>query len=166
VSSDEQRSPVERRVKRSFEDEALDGAGQPMSRRARQSKRTVEQYIRAGVAPAYMRRLRTIERELERHRRRLGRAHRLLSESCGDDPAEFERRWEAQARGWNFDRVNELIGQHNEWYPIERNLPLDPRTRDYVKIRGRSYRRTELGPEWVLEHFPPVPRRAEEADGA
>ena len=31
-----------------------------------------------------------------------------------------------------FDELNELIGQHNEWYPIERDLPMDLRTRDYV----------------------------------
>ena len=34
---------------------------------------------------------------------------------------------------------------------------MDPRTRDYVKIRGRSYRRTPLTAEWVLELFPTVP---------
>jgi hypothetical protein len=77
------------------------------------------------------------------------------------DPEAFAEQWRARAHEWNFDAVNELIRQHNEWYPIERNLPLDPRTRDYVKIRGRSYRRTEIGPEWVLEHFPPVPRPAD-----
>ena len=32
---------------------------------------------------------------------------------------------------------------------------MDPRTGDYVLIRGRSYRRPVLGPEWVLEQFPP-----------
>src|SRR4051795_5013787 len=32
-----------------------------------------------------------------------------------------------------------------------------PRTRDYVLLRGRSYRRPELGPEWVLERFPARP---------
>jgi hypothetical protein len=31
---------------------------------------------------------------------------------------------------------------------------MDPRTRDYVRIAGRSYRRPVLGPDWVLEHFP------------
>ena len=31
---------------------------------------------------------------------------------------------------------------------------MDLRTRDYVLINGRSYRRPELGPAWVLEHFP------------
>lgn len=163
MSSDDYRSPVERRVKRSFEDETYEG--KPLSRRTRQTRRTVEEYIRAGTAPAYMRRLRKIERELERHKRKLDRAHRLLSESLGDRPDEFARRWSDTARGWNFQAVNELIRQHNEWYPVERNLPLDPRTRDYVKIRGRSYRRTELGAEWVLEHFPPVPRPAQEPGG-
>jgi hypothetical protein len=157
----EQRTPVERHVKRSFEDEALvDSTGQPLTRRQRQTRRTVEQYIRAGVAPAYMRRLKNIDRDLERHRRRLGRLHRALSEEVRD-PEAFAEQWRARAHEWNFDAVNELIRQHNEWYPIERNLPLDPRTRDYVKIRGRSYRRTEIGPEWVLAHFPPVPRPAD-----
>jgi len=31
---------------------------------------------------------------------------------------------------------------------------MDLRTRDFVLINGRSYRRAELGPDWVLEHFP------------
>ena len=138
--------------------------GGPLSRRARQTKRTVEQYIRAGVVPRYMQRLREIERETDRHRRRLDRAHRVLSATHGHDPEEFERRWRDHARNWRFGTVNELIHQHNEWYPIERNLPVDPRTRDYVKIRGRSYRRDRLTPEWILEHFPPVPRIEEEAE--
>ena len=31
---------------------------------------------------------------------------------------------------------------------------MDLRTRDYVLINGRSYRRPLLGPQWVLEQFP------------
>ena len=61
------------------------------------------------------------------------------------------------AATWDFDEVNERIRQHNEWFPIERQLAIDPRTRDYVKSAGRSYRREELTPEWVLEQFPPDP---------
>jgi hypothetical protein len=34
---------------------------------------------------------------------------------------------------------------------------MDPRTRDYVLIHGKSYRRPELGPAWVLEQFPSGP---------
>ena len=47
-----------------------------------------------------------------------------------------------------------LVEQHNDWYPIERQLPMDPRTGDYVRFAGRSYRRPILGPDWILEHFP------------
>ena len=47
-----------------------------------------------------------------------------------------------------------LIEQHNDWYPIERQLPMDPRTGDYVRFAGRSYRRPVLGAHWILEHFP------------
>jgi hypothetical protein len=153
----QQRTPAERHVRRSFEDDALDGSGVELSRRTRQTQRTVEQYIRAGIAPAYMRRLKAIDREIAGHKRGLERLHRRLSEAVSD-PEAFAEQWRARAREWNFNRVNDLIREHNEWYPVERNLALDPRTRDYVKIRGRSYRRTELGPDWVLEHFPPVPR--------
>ena len=56
-----------------------------------------------------------------------------------------------------FDELNELITQHNEWYPVERDLPMNPRTGDYVLVSGRTYRRPVLGPEWVLEHFPAFP---------
>ena len=163
LEDSEHRTPVERRVKRSFEDEALDGSGMPLSRRVRQTRRTVENYLRAGVMPAYMRRLKDIERELDRHRRMLDRTHRRLSETVRD-PDAFAEQWRSRARGWNFARVNELVRDHNEWYPVERNLPLDPRTRDYVKIRGRSYRRAELGADWVLDHYPPAPRPAREPE--
>ena len=64
----------------------------------------------------------------------------------------------AVADAWSFDDLNELIEQHNDWYPIERQLPMDPRTRDYVRFAGRSYRRPVLDTAWVLQHFPPRPR--------
>jgi hypothetical protein len=47
-----------------------------------------------------------------------------------------------------------LIGQHNEWYPIERDLPIDLRTRAYVLINGRSYRREPLSAGWMFAQSP------------
>ena len=78
--------------------------------------------------------------------------HAALREDCSG--REFARRWRAIAHRWRFDELNELIRTHNEWYPVERDLPMDLRTRDYVLVNGRSYRRPVLGPEWILEHFP------------
>jgi len=152
MADEPRRSVVERRIVRSGVDEAREG--KPLSRRARQTRRTVEAYLAAGVMPRYMERLREIEAERANLRRRIGRAYRALKEACGDDREAFARRWRERAHEWSFDDINQLIKEHNDWYPIESGLPLDPRTRDYVPIRGRSYRRTPLSPEWVLEQFP------------
>jgi hypothetical protein len=157
-----ERSPVERHVKRAMIDEES-GYGKPLSRRQRQTRRTLEAYLRAGVVPRYMQRLREIEQERRRHLAWLDRAYKQLLERCGGDTEAFARRWTQTARSWRFDKVNQLVREHNEWYPIERQLPMDPRTRDYVKVRGRSYRREELGPDWVLEHFPARPQDADAA---
>lgn len=151
-SADELRSPLEQRIARSFEDES--GAGQPLSRRARQTRRTVEAYLNAGGIPRYMERLREIDAGIAMHTRRIERAYRRLHESCAGDAALFARRWRQQAERWSFGDLNELIRQHNEWYPVETRLPMDPRTGDYIRRSGRSYRRPQLGPEWVLERFP------------
>lgn len=151
--ADDLRTPVERRLARSLEDDA--GHGKPLSRRTRQTKRTVEAYLRAGVVPRYMERLREIDAGLRSHARRLERSHAVLREQCAGDAELFAARWRARVAAWPFEPLNELIREHNEWYPIEAGLPLDPRTGDYVRRAGRSFRRTEIGPDWALERFPP-----------
>ena len=148
----ELRTPVERRIQRSLEDDA--GHGKPLSRRARQTKRTVEAYLAAGVMPRYMERLAEIDSSLKIQTGRLERTYHALKEDCGDDPATFAHRWRERLQTWPFEHLNALIREHNEWYPIESGLPLDPRTGDYVRRAGRSYRREEIGPAWALERFP------------
>ncbi len=146
------RSAAERLVKQDLD--ASSGLGKPISSRARLSQRTVEAYLKAGVRPRWMERIAEIDRSIAAQKRRLARSHRALREECDGDEAQFAERWRAFAARYRFDELNELIGQHNEWYPIERDLPMDLRTRDYVLINGRSYRREPLSPEWVLRHFP------------
>ena len=58
------------------------------------------------------------------------------------------------AEGWPFEELDELIRTHDEWYPVQRDLPMDLRTRVYLLVNGRSYRRRELGADWILEQFP------------
>ena len=102
-----------------------------------------------------MERVGDIDNAIASERRRLARAHRALRGECVGDPQLFAARWRELARGWRFDAdLKRLIEQHNDWYPIERDLPLNPRTGDYVRVGGRSYRRPVLGPEWILEQFP------------
>jgi hypothetical protein len=119
----------------------------------------VEAYLKGNSRPRYMLRLLEIEGEFRSQLRLLEVAYRELEDACGDDVDRFSRAWRAEAHAWSFGRLNELIHAHNAWYPAEANLAMDPWTQDYVPIRGASYRRVELGADWILEHFPPEPRR-------
>src|SRR3954463_6065966 len=94
------------------------GYGKPLSRRQRQTRRTLEAYLRAGVVPRYMQRLREIQQEGRRHAARLERVYRDLRERYAGDPAGFARQWTDRAHTWDFRAFNQLVREHNEWYPI------------------------------------------------
>jgi hypothetical protein len=147
---DERKAPAERLIRGPLDERDL---GRPLTDRARLTRRSVEDYLRAGGRPRWMERLLEIDRGTKRHRRRLERTYHAMQAEV--PPDEFPARWRATAAGWDFSDLNLLIEQHNDWYPIERDLPMDLRTRDYVRVGGRSYRRTPLDTAWVLEQFPP-----------
>jgi hypothetical protein len=156
-SEDTGRSSVERLLEKNLIDDS--GLGKPLSRRAATTQRSVEAYLKAGVRPRWMERVVEVDQGIAAERRRLDRAYRALLAESGRDRAAFARRWRDLVHGWHYDAaLNELIEQHNEWYPVERRLAMNPRTGDYVPVGGRSYRRPVLGPEWALEQFPATPR--------
>jgi hypothetical protein len=133
-----------------------DADNRQLSRRSMQTARTLEGYFAASAPPRWMERLTSVDHAVERVELELGAAYARLRRAYAGDPAGFAQAWRDHVAGWPFDpEVNELIRQHNDWYPIERRLPFDLRTRDYVLVNGRSYRRPLLTPEWALERFPP-----------
>jgi len=121
--------------------------GGALPRRIRRFRAEPDTYLasRGGPLP-YMQRLRQIDDAIAEHEARLAEAYAV----SGGDRAE----WRRVAERWSFSEVNDLIARHNRWYPIEARLAMDPRTRDYVKIGGRSYRREPLDLAWILERFP------------
>ncbi len=157
AEGDTGRSSVERLLEQNLIDDS--GLGKPLSRRAAPAQRPVEAYLKSGVKPRWMERVVEVDPGIAAERRRLEGAYRALLAEYGRDRAAVARRWHDLARSWRFPpELNALIEQHNEWYPVERRLPMNPRTGDYVPVGGRSYRRPVLGPEWVLEQFPATPR--------
>ena len=129
-------------------------AGKPLRQRLRNFRPDADSAVRALGGPTiWMRRLRAIELELDRHELRLAAAWRALAAET-DDPAEFSREWRATAQRWSFAELNELVARHNRNFPAEARLAMDPRTRDFVKINGRSYLREELDAEWLLARWP------------
>ncbi len=141
--ADDVRTPAEELIRRSRIDDT--GVGAPLTERARQRQRSIEAYLRGEALPRYMQRAAEIDRAVRRHTDALQRAY----EAPG-----ARRRWRQIAESWDFEAVNQLIHEHNEWYPVERDLPMNPRTKDYVLVNGHSYRREVMGPDWILQRFP------------
>lgn len=141
-------------------DEELAGhplKGKPLRRRYRNFTPDPAGYLVSSGGPLpYMQRLKTIDELTQAHLRRLEEAWLALREEC-PGPAAFARRWRERVARWSFDEVNDLIARHNRWYPIESRLPMDPRTGDFVRVGGRSYRRRPLDAAWALERFPAEP---------
>jgi hypothetical protein len=128
--------------------------GQPLRQRLRNFRPDADAAVRAlSGPPLWMRRLRDIENALEWHEVFLEDAWRTVAKEA-DGPEDFARRWEETARTWRFRQINRLIDQHNRNFPIEARLPMDPKTRDFVRINGRPYRRELLDADWILERFP------------
>jgi hypothetical protein len=120
--------------------------GRPIRRRIRNFRAEPDMYLASLGGPLpYMRRLRQIEEEVERHVAALAEAY--AEHGRGDG-------WRAVVERWDFHDVNELIEKHNRWFPIEARLPMDPKTRDFVKVGGRPYRRDPLDATWALARFP------------
>lgn len=119
--------------------------GKPLRQRLRNFRPDAESGIRALGGPlAWMRRLRAIEDALDQHERQLDAAYRET------DPAD----WARVARTWDFSEINELIATHNRFFPAEARLPMDPRTRDFIRINGRRYEREPLDAEWIFKRWP------------
>jgi hypothetical protein len=121
--------------------------GAPLPRRIRRFRPEADAYVASLGGPLpYMRRLREIDDAIEAHRERLEEAY---AGHRGDRAG-----WRRLAGRWNFSEVNDLIERHNRWYPVEARLAMDPRSRDFVKVGGRDYRREPLDAAWILRVFP------------
>jgi len=121
--------------------------GAPLPRRIRRFRPEADAYVASLGGPLpYMRRLREIDDMVAGHLARLEEAY---GANEGDPAA-----WRRLAGRWDFTEVNDLIERHNRWYPVEARLAMDPRSRDFVKVGGRDYRRRPLDADWVLRRFP------------
>ena len=108
-----------------------------------------------GGAPAWSRRLKRIHDLTNTVSENLGAAWRKLASSARGNHGRFASEWQRYVASLDFSKINELIGHHNRYFPIEANLAMDPRTLDYVKFGGQDYRRPPLDATWVLDQFPP-----------
>ena len=149
-------TPRDREERRVLETDLAESPvkGRPLVQRPRNFRPDADAAVRALGGPTiWMRRLRAIEDALGEHERQLDHTWRELAAEI-EDAAAFAHAWRETARSWSFAQVNELIARHNRWFPAEARLPMDPRTRDFVKLNGRPYEREPLDEEWILVRWP------------
>jgi hypothetical protein len=91
-------------------------------------------------APAYATRKKRIEDLEVTHVRALLALHDQLA-AKGRSAAEIEQALHDKAHGIDLTKMNALIENHNRYYPIEANLPIDYRTGEY----------TVYGQRWLPE---------------
>lgn len=128
---------------------------QHLDRTSLQRRRTLEGYFAASAPPRWMERVAQVDTGIAAVERELSCARAVARAAHPADDEAFARAWRQRVAAWRFDPgLNELIGQHNDWYPIERRLPVNPRTGELVPVHGRSHRRPVLDAAWALQRFP------------
>jgi hypothetical protein len=100
---------------------------------------TTDERIRAltiGV-PAWAARKRKIEDDEVRYTRELVELHDKLVRKHRT-PTEIELALVSAATAFDLDKLNRLVAQHNRYYPIEANLPMDGKTGGYL-VYGKPW---------------------------
>ena len=150
-------TPRDRRERRALEEDLKGNplSGGPIRQRLRNFRPDASAQLAALAGPvAWMRRLRAIEIAIDLHKVQLAEARQTLRDQTAGDPDLLARHWREVAERWDFREVNDLIERHNRHFPAESQLPMNPRTGDFVLINGRPYTRQPLDADWILSQFP------------
>ncbi len=133
-------------------EERARGKGRPLPKRGATAAPSVQASF--GL-PNRIERLKRIEQELERQHRRLRAAWTELAEDCANDAAAFRERWSQRLRGWSFLEHDELVDEHNEWFPIEARLVWNRELDDYRAPFGLPWRKAHVDREAIAATYPP-----------
>ena len=99
-------------------------------------------------------------------RRLTDRIEQILLAERETDGERFERVWKAMVETLELDRLNDLIKEHNTFYPIEANLKEHPDTGKLMIGNTPWKPKKKLTSEYLLDKYPPDLKKAKEAAGA
>ncbi len=119
--------------------------GKPLRFLPRSFVPTAEDGLRAAMGiPYWIRRRKRLEHHMEELERRIESTWRRTS----------PRQWTVVAASWDLSDINREIQDFNTFYPVERNLAMDPRTREFIEL-GRPWKPiARLDSAWILTRFP------------
>lgn len=126
----------------------------------------IEQQVRAKSGPPpYAVRAKTVEDLTEKLHQALRAQWKELAEN-ETDGKRFERVWKAVIETLELDRLNDLIKEHNTFYPIEANLKEHPDTGKLMIGNTPWKPKKKFTPEYLLDMYPPDLEKAKEAADA
>lgn len=76
--------------------------------------------------PRYATRARRIENITQKLMEDLSIEYASMIGGFGDNPEMFAQQWRELIGSLELDELNDLIGKHNAYYPVEANLQIDP----------------------------------------
>ena len=119
-------------------------------------KITLDEYLKAmDGPPAWVMRLKRIEDWMDQTSARVHKDWVEMALENFDNSENFRREWMRFIENFDFSQINKWIGDHNEYFPIEANLPYDIRTGKMLYGGGPFRKKEFLGPDWLLDQFPP-----------
>ncbi|MFN0070246.1 MAG: hypothetical protein ACKVVP_01990 [Chloroflexota bacterium] len=159
---------VEQHVQESLSSAPPDSASQPALSAMIPLRLVADEKRFAGIAmggaPAWAIRLKKIEALTDRLLTELRGDWVALAQEYRREPQLFPVAWAHRLNQLDLGLVNELIRRHNRYFPAEANLPMSPRTGDYVGWGGRDWRCKPLTVHWAEQIFPPDFSKAVAAD--
>ena len=75
--------------------------------------------------PYYVVRARRIEQTTDQLMEDLAIEYRKMIKKFVNRPKVFSSKWKSLIEAWPLDKLNDLIENHNNYYPIEANLQID-----------------------------------------
>ncbi len=117
----------------------------------------LEQKMKAKCGPPpYAVRAKLIEDIIEKLEAELEKQWKNIAETYNHDPEKFERIWKAVVETLDLKKLDELIKEHNTYYPIEANLREDPDT-GQLMIGATPWKpKKKVTPKSLIEKFPPA----------
>jgi len=116
----------------------------------------MEQKIRARMGPpSYAVRARYVEDLEEELYEELDKKWKMVAETYRHDPEKFNTLWRVVIETLDVEHINQLIKEHNQYYPIEANLREDPDTGRLMMGNTPWKPKKKITPERLLEKFPP-----------
>ena len=104
--------------------------------------------------PYYAVRARRIEQLTDQLMEELTVNYSKMMKQFSNSPEVFAQKWKESVESVELDTINDLIERHNNYYPVEANLTIDPKSEALMFGSAPWEPRKKVTKESLLQRFP------------